>query len=98
MISGQRDSFEQLQSLFRSLGHRDRGSPVQLDDRRGVQPCQYAIELGDLRPISLADGRSVGVKGGDRGLHAVAAGWTGLECTLSERRALDDLRPVPTRA
>ena len=85
------DRVDEREAVLRALGHRHRDRAVQLDDRRGRELEQPAVEEGDLAPVGLG----LGVQGGDRGLELVRAGHAQRERPLERGAALLDLAVVP---
>src|SRR4051794_3325495 len=58
----ERQVVHECETVLWAFGHRDRDSPIQLDDRRPRLLCKAAVERGDLRPVGVL----VGVQRRDR--------------------------------
>src|SRR5579859_7183537 len=88
---------KQLEPGLWSDGEPDRRRAVQLDDRRGRDLAQRAVQLRYLLPIGCARVRPADVQGGDRGLQLVLARVPEPHCPVKHLKAFAEPLAIPPR-
>ena len=90
--------FEQVETGLRSDGEPDRRRAVQLDDRRGRDLTERAVQLRDLLPVRRTRVRPTDVDGCDRGLELILARVPEPQRSVEGLETLAEPLAIPSRA